>query len=35
MEDFDAQFVNVGSIGAIAYVLFKNTLDEKMQYRAI
>jgi hypothetical protein len=35
MEDFVAQLVNVGAIGAIAYVLFKNTLDEKMQDRAI
>jgi hypothetical protein len=33
MEDFVAQFINVGAIGVIAYVLFKNTLEEKKQDR--
>jgi len=33
MEDFVAQFVNIGSVGIVAYVLFKNTLDEKKQDR--
>ncbi|WP_185748252.1 hypothetical protein [Metaclostridioides mangenotii] len=35
MEDLFEQFINVGAIEAIAYVLFKNTLDEKKQDRAI
>ncbi|MBU5308400.1 hypothetical protein KQI18_11495 [Clostridioides mangenotii] len=33
MEDFVAQFVNIGAVGIVAYVLFKNTLDEKKQDR--
>ncbi|MBS5787985.1 MAG: hypothetical protein KIC98_08750 [Clostridioides difficile] len=33
MEDFVAQFVNIGAVGIVAYVLFKNTLEEKKQDR--
>ncbi|MCR1953365.1 hypothetical protein NSA24_00800 [Clostridioides mangenotii] len=33
MEDFVAQFVNIGAVGIVSYVLFKNTLDEKKQDR--
>ena len=33
MEDMIGQFASLGAVGMIAYVLFKNTLEEKKQDR--
>jgi len=35
IEDFVARFVNIGAVGIVAYVLFKNKLDENKENRAI
>jgi len=35
MEDMIGQFASLGAVGMIAYVLFKNTLEEKKQDRKL
>jgi hypothetical protein len=35
MEEMIGQFASLGAVGMIAYVLFKNTLEEKKQDRKL